>query len=103
VWSQANGIVDLGVLPGGSFSYAIGINDRGDIVGCSESVGGQHNGVLWSGGQMINLNTVVPPGSSRIEDARAINNAGMIVGWGNGRALLLIPDSNRGGHFDTGS
>jgi hypothetical protein len=40
---------------------------------------------------IYDLNSLVPSGSPHIEDARAINNDGVIVAYGDGRALLLVP------------
>ena len=64
----------LGVLPGGVFSAAYGLNDVGQVVGWSESFNGNH-AFLWDDGQMIDL------GCGTV--AADINNAGPIVGWSN--------------------
>ena len=39
--------VDLGKLPGSKYSYATGINERGDIVGVSESATVSPASVRW--------------------------------------------------------
>jgi probable HAF family extracellular repeat protein len=71
LWDAAHGVRELGVLPGGVFSAAYGLNDMGQVVGWSESNGGDH-AFLWDDGQMIDL------GHGAAAD---INNAGQIVGW----------------------
>jgi len=85
--SQGGGMQDLG----GTQSVAWDINNAGLIVGES----GQH-AVLWDGGQMQDLNTLIPADSGWVlRSARGINNRGQIVGTGtfNGqtRAFLLAP------------
>ena len=49
-WTPAGGMIDLGTL-GGNFSYAYAVNARGDIVGDSTTVAGDHpspvHAVLW--------------------------------------------------------
>jgi probable HAF family extracellular repeat protein len=80
-------MIDLGVIPGTSYSYATGINDSGEVVGTSVfvlTVGVPSNNnsaaFLYSGGQMIDLGHL--GGSSIGEDSQAkgINSYGQVVG-----------------------
>ena len=74
---------DLGTL-GGSFSEARGINDVGEIVGSSFLANGAtRHAFLYAGGQMVDLNTLLPAGSRwELQDAFGINRQGMVVGEG---------------------
>jgi probable HAF family extracellular repeat protein len=87
---------DLGTL-GGSGSVAYGINNNGQVVGQSDMSIGSPHAFLYSGGQMMDLNTLLPANSGWVLlDARAINDAGQIVGGGSfqdgrPRAFLLTP------------
>jgi probable HAF family extracellular repeat protein len=75
---------DLGTL-GGFSSYAHGINDRGDIVGRSETPDLRTAPFLYRDGQMIELS----PTGTRYGIAHAINNSGVIVGVSDfGRPIL---------------
>ncbi|RCG31835.1 hypothetical protein DQ384_09930 [Sphaerisporangium album] len=81
---DAQGMRDLGALPGGTGSFAYGINESGQVVGTSRtsaSYYGQH-AFLWKDGQMIDLNSVVTnlPADIALEQALAINDEGVIVG-----------------------
>lgn len=83
------GMQDLG----GSLSTAYDINNAGLIVG--ESGG---HAVLWEHSQLKDLNSLIPANSGWVlQNARAINNKGQIVGKGmfNGqtRAFLLKPNA----------
>ena len=106
-----NGVMtDLGTLPGDSCSNAYYVNLRGQVVGTSEdqqlcSILVGHHAFLWeNGGPMIDLNTLIPPGSSlELTIAVAINDRGEIAGFGVpvgcspqdadtcGRAFVLVP------------
>jgi len=99
LWS--GGMQDLGTLPGWSASIAYGINNNGQVVGDSFNSDSTSDtrAFLWSsesGMQDLSLLPgVVGTGWSVLSSARAINDAGQIVGWGinNGaqRAFLLSP------------
>jgi uncharacterized repeat protein (TIGR01451 family) len=69
---------DLGTLTGGSFTYATGINDGGELVGYGDVASGDIHPFLYSGGAMIDLGVL--PGSTDC-GATGINNAGQVVGY----------------------
>jgi probable HAF family extracellular repeat protein len=96
--------VDLGVLPGGDESFAYNLNNKGDVVGASKITGGLFHAVLWSGGEMINLNSLLPQGSDWkfLNYAMAINDQGQITGYGFKQdnklhAFLLTPEARTPG------
>ena len=91
-------MIDLGVLAGDTCATAYAINSSEQIVGDSGNCGGINHGFLWeNGGPIVNLQTLVLPGSDvTISETNYINDAGEISGFGtnsNGdqRAILLIP------------
>jgi probable HAF family extracellular repeat protein len=53
---------DLGTL-GGTISYGNGVNASGQVAGWSENAGGLDHAFLYSGGQMLDLNDLIAPGS----------------------------------------
>ena len=83
-WQPAFGqtftVKDLGALPGGTFSVAMGINDHGQIVGASETNGffPPPDAFLFENGVMEDLGTL--PGFNPFSEALGINNHGEIVG-----------------------
>ena len=98
---DGNRMVDLGSL-GGTYGFAVGLNDRGQVIGKSFLAGDViGRAFLWPGrdGKMIKLPTL---GGTRSE-AKAINNAGDVTGaarlpgdtlshpvlWTNGRVIDL--------------
>ena len=96
-----NGLMtDLGNLDGDVCTFAASINSRGQVVGGS---GGpfcatNQRAFLWEdGGPLVDLNTLIPPGSPlHLAFPETINDRGEIVGVGvlpNGdqHAYLLIP------------
>jgi len=104
-------ITDLGTLSGDSCSNAYQVNSRGQVVGTSENQTlclvptGEHAFLWENGGPMVDLNTLVPPGSSlQLTFALSINDRGEIAGTGLppgcapenidtcGHAYLLIPN-----------
>jgi probable HAF family extracellular repeat protein len=97
--------VDLGALPGFVGSEAMAINNDGDVVGHSVTDWGSSQQIrafiCSAGGQMQDLNALIPGGSGwELTWASAINDTGQIAGTGtiNGRrqAFLLTPKSGSG-------
>src|SRR5205085_717173 len=56
VW-QAGTLTDLGTL-GGMWSSADAINERGQIVGGSQTRGGRYHAYVWKKGTMTDLGTL---------------------------------------------
>jgi probable HAF family extracellular repeat protein len=90
VW-RGNSLQDLGTLPGGNFSYATSINQRGQIAGLSEndqidpfSGNPEFHAVLWQNDQLLDLGTLGGVSSC----AFALNNRGQVTG----AALNDVPD-----------
>jgi probable HAF family extracellular repeat protein len=81
-WSPNTGMVDIGVLPGGRMSWANGINASGTVVGWSEYAPSPGSIVLrgftWT--PQTGMKDIGDLGGGMAE-ARAINDAGWIVGW----------------------
>lgn len=46
--TENGAVVDLGALPGGTWSSAYGINDAGDVAGYGQVSGGDFRGFVWS-------------------------------------------------------
>src|SRR5260370_1830028 len=90
--SQSFIIRDLGALPGGyNYSNALGINERGQVVGYSITAGGNAHACLFEKGVVTDLGTF--PGGSD-STATAVNNRGQVVGSsstarGNSHAFLF--------------
>lgn len=96
-------ITDLGTL-GGSSSYALSMNDMGQIVGTSQTSSGDTQAFLWQGGAMTDIGTA---GGFNNSTARDINNLGQVLGssgtvesfslssflWSNGTITTsVVPD-----------
>jgi probable HAF family extracellular repeat protein len=91
---------DLGTLPGFPDSFATAVNDAGQVVGYNmlRGVGGPRHAFLYSGGQMLDLSSLIAPGSgfSELNAATGISDTGYITGWalasdGSQHAFLLTP------------
>lgn len=84
LWKRSSGedAIDLGHLPGDTWSIPTGMNNKGDIVGNSGNEE-RHNAVLWpkNGKAIKNLGVLSGRVSSR---ALGINNDGDVVGYSEG-------------------
>lgn len=94
----SNGIiVDLGRLPGTTFSVGRSINNYGEVVGHSGGSNTAGTPFIYTEGKMYNLNSLVDPAPGWVlNNAEGINDRGFIVGQatnasGFQRAYLLKP------------
>jgi len=100
--------IDLGTL-GGSYNEALGVNDRGLVVGSSENDEGDERPFLWEEGRMTDLGTLGGDWGT----ARAINDEGVVVGsstdanhqerptmWRNGEILDFTSRRGRAIHIN---
>lgn len=78
---------DIGTLPGGSYSEALGINNNGDVVGVSDHAiasGHLFQTFLYAGGVMVNIGESLFPGCGVTINCRNeghdINNNGQMIG-----------------------
>jgi probable HAF family extracellular repeat protein len=77
IWSQPRMLpTDLGILPGDDVGAALGINNRGQVVGYCSGPALNHP-FVWENGLLTELRR---PGTSPNGQARAINDAGEIAG-----------------------
>lgn len=78
-------IVDLGTLPGGTYSRAFGVNNQGNVVGVADNSAGRPRGFFWNG----SFQTIAPdnsgdvgPGQQALDSrALAINDSNQVVGY----------------------
>jgi probable HAF family extracellular repeat protein len=88
---RAGHLKDLGTLPGGNYSFALEINERGRIVGASETdridpATGEpeFHAVLWENDRILDLGSLGGTASF----AEVLNNHGQVVG----NSLNGVPD-----------
>ena len=81
--------MDLGVLPGGTWSFAVSMNDRGQIAGQGDGPGhvDRYLPVLWHHGHIRELPLL--PGDAN-SNVHSINNRGDVIGW-TGSAAIVCP------------
>jgi probable HAF family extracellular repeat protein len=98
IWTKADGIKPLPALPGHVDSEAYGINEKRQVVGIScDADFVDCRAVMWENGVVRDLNTLKPATyTSRLEQAKDINEAGEIAGRsidaaGVRRAFLATP------------
>lgn len=100
---QGGTMEDLGTLPGFAESGARGINNAGQIVGFAANPNTPDSvAVLWDGGRIVDLNTLLPPDSGvALRAAVAINDTGQILGQGwagadrRTRSFVLTPATSQ--------
>jgi len=82
IWDNA-AVVDLGGAPEMN-TFASDINNNGLVVGYKEVVNtGPKSAVMWTGGNMFDLNSLIPANSGwTLLEARGVNDRGEIVGLG---------------------
>jgi probable HAF family extracellular repeat protein len=108
LWKHVGKMTDLGTLGNDPCSYATGINADEQVVGASMSdcnpANASFSDFLWEDGSIVDLNALIPPGSSlHLGQTYTINDRGEIAGEGadgsgNDHAFLLIPcDENHPG------
>jgi probable HAF family extracellular repeat protein len=76
VWSEEDGYVALGTL-GGRNSYAMALNDSGDVVGNSLTKAGYAHAFLYTDGAMQDLGTL----GGNASYAYDVNSSGAVVGY----------------------
>jgi len=89
--AQSYSITDLGLLPGGTSSFATGINDRGEATGTGDSSQGFYRAWRYSRGALTDLGAL--GGSAAWTFTYGINNRGDVTGYsftaaGEARAFL---------------
>ena len=82
IWSDKDGMRSLGSLSSENFSTALGINNRGQVVG-TEALGASH-AFIWTAKDGIrDLNDLIPADSQIVlVAALGINDRGQIVAYG---------------------
>jgi probable HAF family extracellular repeat protein len=81
LWTPAAGMQDLGTVGTDFTSFAIGMNNNGQVVGASCDDMGNCRAFLWQNKTMMDLNALVPANSPLyLAFALVINDAGEIAG-----------------------
>lgn len=76
------GVVDLGLLPGGTASLATIVGEDGTVVGAATAADGFYHAVRWLGdGRIADLATLTGNVQSQVA---AMNRTGVLVGISNG-------------------
>jgi probable HAF family extracellular repeat protein len=75
-WASADGLVDIGVLPGSIASWATAVNNTGEVAGVSMMPSGELYGFVWTKSRgLLGIGTL--PGNLR---PNAISDTGQVVG-----------------------
>ena len=84
-------VTDLGTLPGGTGSYATGINNSGQVVGYSNISGVGDHAFFYSGGAMADLGAMIS--GRTYSQATGINDSGQVVGYSYVNNLGGVPQA----------
>jgi probable HAF family extracellular repeat protein len=81
IWSNTTGMQDLGTLPGGTYSWAYGINICGQVAGYSSDASENSHAVMWEkvGTNYVPTDLGTLPGGT-YSWAYGINDRGQVVG-----------------------
>ena len=102
LWAKGGAIRNLGTLPGGASSRALG-NRKGEVVGTSETSDGKHAFLWTEAGGMQDLNSLLTSRSGFVlTQAVSINSQGIILAIGENddsqithekplRIFMLVP------------
>jgi probable HAF family extracellular repeat protein len=100
--AQSYSVTDLGTLVGGSFSYPLGLNNSGQVVGYSDMANNSaSHAFLYSSGSMTDLGTLGGQYSyPQTNSGPVINDVGQVVGTaqdlnGNSQAFLYSAGTMR--------
>ncbi|MDA1277125.1 MAG: DUF3466 family protein, partial [Verrucomicrobia bacterium] len=93
---QDGAMTELGLLNDTGSSVAYGVNGNGQVVGTAVVGQGTTRAFLYSAGELLDLNNLIPTDSGwELTEARGINSNGEIIGTGtiNGErhAFVAIP------------
>lgn len=75
LWQQGQ-VQDLGVLPGGSYSWGTDLNEAGQVCGFADDATGVEHLILYRNGAVEDLGAPTSGG-----EARGLNNLGQIAGY----------------------
>jgi len=91
-------ILDLGTVEGDACSHGRAINARGQIVGGSTDCHSALHAFVWEeGGPMLDLNTLIPPGSGvQLTNAININDRGEILAQSDPLGITPIGEEDLG-------
>jgi probable HAF family extracellular repeat protein len=80
IWTKAGGMKSLGKISGDLRSEALGINEKGQVVGLSRGGPFLFRAVLWQNNKLTDMNSLTVPGSPFLLLAGDIDQRGHIVG-----------------------